>query len=179
MADNARSRLWLKHLSFILLALTLIFLQLLPLNTAPRQWPLPDFLLLLTFVWVVRRPDFVSVLAVGGIFLMADFLFHRPPGLMAAIVVLATEALRSRAHGLRTASFGLEWLTVGLAVAAVTLAGRFALTLVMLPQAPLGLTLLQMVMTILAYPLAVAFAWGIFGVSRPAPGEVETTGQRP
>lgn len=178
MGDNVRSRLWLRHLSFILLALAIVFLQLLPLNTAPRDWPLPDLLLLFTCVWVVRRPDFISALSVAAIFLLADFLFHRPPGLMAVLVVLATEALRSRAHGLHTASFGMEWLTVALAIAAITLAGRFALTLVMLPQAPLGLTLLQMVMTILAYPLAVALAWGIFGIGRPPPGTADSLGQR-
>jgi rod shape-determining protein MreD len=48
----------------------------------------------------------------------------------------------------------------------------------MLPPVPLGLTLLQMVLTILAYPLAVAAAWGVFGISRPAPGEVNALGQR-
>jgi rod shape-determining protein MreD len=72
----------------------------------------------------------------------------------------------------------MEWLTVATAIAAVTLGGRFALTIVMMPQAPLGLTLVQMVLTILAYPLAVAFAWAAFGITRPAPGEVNALGQR-
>ena len=178
MAETSPPRIWPRHLAFILLALAIMFLQLLPLNTTPGELPFPDLLLLFTCLWTVRRPDYVSVLTVACLFLLADLLFHRPPGLMAVLVVVATETLRARAPGLRAASFGMEWLTVALAIAAVTLGGRFALTIVMLPQAPLGLTLLQMVMTILVYPLAVAAAWGIFGISRPAPGEVNALGQR-
>jgi rod shape-determining protein MreD len=178
MAETQPPRLWLRHATFILLALMIVFMQLLPLNTTPRVLPAPDLLLLFTCIWVARRPDHVSVVTVAALFLLADFLFHRPPGLMAALVVVATEGLRARATALRSASFGMEWLTVALAIVAITLAGRFALTIVMMPQAPLGLTLLQMVMTILAYPLAVVVAWGLFGISRPAPGEVNALGQR-
>jgi rod shape-determining protein MreD len=178
MAETAPPRLWLRHLVFVAFCLAIVFLQLLPLNTTPRLLPMPDLLLVFTCVWVIRRPDHVSVATVAFLFLLTDFVFHRPPGLMAALVVIATEALRARATSLRAASFGLEWLTAALAITAVTIGGRFALTIVMMPQAPLGLTLLQMVMTILAYPLAVAIAWSLFGISRPAPGEVNAFGQR-
>jgi rod shape-determining protein MreD len=178
MAEPVHPRLWMHHLTFILLALAIVFLQLLPLNTTPRLLPWPDLLLLFACVWVVRRPDYISVLTIATVFLVADFLFHRPPGLMAALVIIATETLRARATGLRAAAFGVEWLTVALAITAVTLGGRFVLAIVMMPQAPLGLTLLQMVLTILTYPLAVAIAWGLFGISRPAPGEVNALGQR-
>lgn len=178
MADPAHPRLWLRHATFLILALAILFVQLLPLNTMPQRLPMPDLLLLFACVWVVRRPDYISVLAIAVVFLVADFLFHRPPGLMAGLVVVATEALRTRAQGLRASAFGMEWLTVALVIAAITLGSRFALTIVMMPQAPLGLTLLQMVLTILAYPLAVVIAWIAFGVSRPAPGEVNALGQR-
>lgn len=178
MAETAPPRTWLRHGAFVLLALAILFLQLLPLNTTPRGLPFPDLMLAFTCVWAVRRPDYLPVLTVALLFLLADLLLNRPPGLMAALVVLATEALRARAQALRAASFGMEWLTVAIAMTAVTVGGRFALTIVMLPPVPLGLTLLQMVLTILAYPLAVAAAWGVFGISRPAPGEVNALGQR-
>jgi rod shape-determining protein MreD len=168
----------MRHVVFVAFCIAIVFLQLLPLNTMPRLLPMPDLLLVFTCVWVIRRPDHVSVLTIALLFLLTDFVFHRPPGLMAALVVVASETLRARSTGLRAASFGVEWLTAALAIAAVTITGRFALTIVMMPQAPLGLTLLQMVMTILAYPLAVAVAWALFGISRPAPGEVNALGQR-
>jgi rod shape-determining protein MreD len=178
MAEQTSPRSWFSHLGFVLLALAILFLQLLPLNTTPGGLPFPDLLLVFACVWVVRRPDSLSVLTVAGLFLLADLLLGRPPGLIAALVVLSSEALRTRTQNLRATGFGLEWLTVAVAITAITIGGRFALTIVMLPQSPLGLTLLQMVMTILAYPLAVATAWGIFGISRPAPGEIDAFGQR-
>ncbi|MEP4639809.1 MAG: hypothetical protein ABJZ83_15675, partial [Yoonia sp.] len=55
---------------------------------------------------------------------------------------------------------------------------RVSLTIVMTPQPPLGLTLIQMVMTIAIYPLVVVIAHFIFGVSRPAPGQTDSLGHR-
>jgi rod shape-determining protein MreD len=178
MAEAASAGIWSKRLAFVLLAIAIIFVQLLPLNTLPRIWAAPDVLLLVTLVWVVRRPDFVPVLVIAGVFLTADMLFGRPPGLMTAIVVIVTETLRARSAGMRSAPFGIEWLTVAAAITAITLGSRFVLALVMTPQAPLGLTLIQMVLTILTYPLVVAVAHLIFGVRRPAPGEVNALGQK-
>ncbi|MCX7300139.1 MAG: rod shape-determining protein MreD [Rhodobacterales bacterium] len=178
MAEAASARIWSKRLTFGLIAFGIVFMQLLPLNTVPMLWAMPDLLLVFTMVWVARRPDFVPVLVIAIVFLMADLLFQRPPGLMTAMVVLATETVRARAIRLRNAPFSLEWFTVALAIAGITVGNRLVLAVVMTPQAPLGLTLIQMLMTILAYPLIVALAHLVFGVSRPAPGEVNALGQR-
>jgi rod shape-determining protein MreD len=178
MAEAVSARIWSKRLGFAVLALGIIFVQLLPLNTVPRLWVLPDFLLVFALVWVARRPDFLPVPVIAAVFLIADLVFQRPPGLMTALVIIMTEMLRARAAGLRNAPFSLEWFTVALGIAGVTVANRLVLAAVMTPQAPLGLSLMQMVMTILAYPLVVAVAHLVFGVSRPAPGEVNALGQR-
>lgn len=178
MAEAASARIWSKRLGFVLIAMAVIFVQLLPLNTQPRLWAAPDILLLVTLVWVARRPDFAPVLVIAAVFLAADMLFGRPPGLMTAFVVIVTEALRARAGSLRSAPFGVEWLTVAAAIAVVTLGSRVVLALVMTPQAPLGLTLIQMVLTILTYPVVVAIAHVVLGVSRPALGEVNALGQK-
>ncbi len=137
MADAGHPRHWFHHGVFILLALAILFLQLLPLNTTPRLLPFPDVLLLLTCVWVVRRPDYIAVLTIAPLSCLGLSL-PPPPGPDGALTVVATEALRARAPGLRASGFGMEWLTVALAIVAITLGGRFALTIVMLPQAPLA-----------------------------------------
>lgn len=178
MAEAASPRIWSKRLMFVLVASGIIFLQLLPLNTVPRLWAAPDLLLLVTLTWVTRRPDFAPVLVIAAIFLGADMLFGRPPGLMTAFVVIVTEMLRARTSGLRNLSFGIEWLTIAAAITVVTIGSRVVLALVMTPQAPLGLTLIQMVLTILVYPAVVAAAYVVFGISRPAPGEVNALGQK-
>ncbi len=178
MAEPLSHRIWTKRLTFALIATAIVFVQLLPLNTVPHLWAAPDMLLVTTLVWTARRPDFVPVLLIAAVFLVADLLFQRPPGLMTALVVVLTEMLRNRAGSLRNAPFGVEWFTVAMVIGAVTLGNRLVLAAVVTPQAPLGLTLIQMVLTILAYPVVVALAHVVFGVSRPAPGEVNALGQR-
>jgi len=178
MADVVGSRRWVGQLTYGLIAVTLIFVQLLPLNTMPPGWAPPDLLLAVTMVWVARRPDLVPVLLVAVVFLLTDLLFQRPPGLMTGLVLIATEMLRARAAGLRSAPFALEWATVSVMIIALTLGNRLILAAAMTPPAPLGLTMVQLLMTCLSYPLIAGLAHLIFGVTRPAPGEVNALGQR-
>ncbi|GGL53015.1 hypothetical protein [Wenxinia marina] len=172
------TRRWMGRLAFTGIALGLVFLRLLPLDTLPRGWAPPDLLLAATMAWTVRRPEHVPVLLVAALFLLTDLLFHRPPGLMAAAVVIATEALRRRHAGFRTMPFPLEWATVSLAIVGLTFGVRLTLAALMMPQAPMALTMIEMGLTILSYPLVVGFAYVAFGLTRRAPGAVDALGHR-
>lgn len=178
MAEAPSSQLWMGRAAFGGLALLIIFAQLLPIDSRPERWAFPDILLAVTFAWVARRPDLAPVAVIAVVFLLADLLFQRPPGLYAALVVVATEVLRARSAGLRNVPLALEWMTIGGAVIALTLANRLALAIAMTPQAPLGMTLIQMIATILSYPLVILAARFIFGITRPAPGEVDNYGHK-
>jgi rod shape-determining protein MreD len=72
----------------------------------------------------------------------------------------------------------LEWGTVAFGIVAITLANRLVLAIMLTPQAPLTLTLIQMVMTIMIYPVVVLVAQVLFGLTRPAPGQVDSLGHR-
>ncbi len=178
MADSPVGRQWMAGLSYLVIAVVLIFVQLLPMDTVPRSWAPPDILLAATLVWVTRRPDVMPILLIAGVFLLTDLLFQRPPGLWTGLVLILTEMLRARAGALRNVPFPLEWLTVGMGIVGITLANRAALAIVMTPQAPLALTVIQMVATILIYPVIAGLSHYIFGISRPAPGEVDAFGHR-
>jgi rod shape-determining protein MreD len=178
MAEIAAPRNWTGRATFLGIALVIIFVQLLPLQTLPPNWAGPDLLLTMTVVWVSRRPDHVPLIMIAALFFLVDLLLQRPPGLMAALVLLLTEFLRARTAGFRSLAFGLEWGTVAMGILAITLANRFAMLIVMLPQAPLGLTFSQMVLTILAYPVVAAFAYVTLGIRRSTPGEFTTLGGR-
>jgi rod shape-determining protein MreD len=178
MAETLTTRNWLGRLTFAGLALALIFLDLLPLDTMPKTIPPPDLLLSATLVWVSRRPDLLPVWMIAPVFFLSDLLFQRPPGLWAALVLILTEVMRSRSRSMRSVAFPVEWLSVGMGIVAITIANRIALTIVMTPQAPLGLTLIQMLMTILTYPLVALAAQLVFGISQPAPGEVDARGRK-
>lgn len=169
--------LWINRGVFALIAFVIVVLQLVPLDARPPIWAPPDILLAMTLVWVARRPDYLPVFLVALIFLFTDLLFHRPPGLWAALVVLLTEFVRSRARDFRGLPLILEWGTVAVGIVAITLANRLVLAIVATPQAPLALTLIEMFQTILIYPLAVFVAHALFGVSK-GPGHAASKGAR-
>ncbi len=166
MAERALSRLWVMRAVFAVLCLTLIFAQLLPLETTPRRWAGPDFMVVLTLVWCVRQPDYAPAWLLAILFLLADFLLLRPPGLAAAIMVIAAEAQRNRAFRLREATFAYEWLTAAAFMLLIAVAYRGVATLMLLPLPSLGLMLMQVIMNIAVYPVIVILSHFLFGVRR-------------
>lgn len=178
MARFPASRLWLMRAAFLGLALLIIFFHLLPLDTVPRRWAPPDLLIAFAFAWSLRRPDYAPALSIAAVMLMADLLFQRPPGLMAALVVLGSENLKNRAGGLREASFAGEWLAVCLTLLGVTVLNRLALALLAVEQAQLSLSLVRMLLTMAAYPVVALVTQSVMGVRKLAPADAEALGGR-
>src|SRR6056297_736148 len=173
MAERNATYLWSMRALFLGLCLLLIFLRLLPLDTLPRGWAGPDLILAITLAWGLRRPEFVPPVLVAGVFLLCDLLFHRPPGLWAGLVLIGSQTLRARAPDLRDLTFPVEWLSVATTLLAMTLGYRLVLSVLMIDQAPLGLSLMEMVMTLLAYPVVVVLSQWLLAVRKVAPGELD------
>lgn len=177
MAERTDGKAWINRGVFVLLAFVLIVIDLVPLDMRPSLWAAPDLLLAVTLAWVARKPRYAPVPVVAVIMLLADFLFMRPPGLWAALVVILTEAIRRQNREFRNMPLWVEWATVTFGIVAITLVNRLILAVVMAPQAPLTLTLVEMAGTIAIYPLVLAIAHFVFGVSRTAPGALGSKGQ--
>lgn len=178
MVDSLRSSVWLYRLAFLGLASAFLFLKLLPLGSLAGDWPGPDILLCLIFAWVVRRPDFLPVPLIAGVLLLEDLLLMRPPGLWTALVILATEFIRSRAALTRELGFITEWLLVAGMMVALLISYRLAFAFAFLPQPAFGFALLQTLWSILCYPLVVAASRLAFDLRKPATGEVDAYGRR-
>jgi rod shape-determining protein MreD len=176
--DSQTSQLWSKRGLYLFLAALILFLHLLPLDTKPDRWPFPDLLIALTFAWVLRRPEFVPTLLIAIVMLMADLLLQRPPGLLAALVVLGAAYLRSAAFGLRDSGFVGEWSTVAVVITAVFVLNRVILAILSVQQAALGPVVIQVVLTIAVYPLIVLLSQNGFGVRRKPSGDSGTLGVR-
>ena len=176
--DRTQLHLWLMRALYPLLALLILFFHLLPLGTLPARWAPPDLLVALTLAWVLRRPDYVPMLSIGAVMLMADLLLQRPPGLLAALVVMGCAYLRSAAPGMRDIGFAGEWVTVGFVIVAIAFGNRVILWITAVQQAPLWLTILQVAATIAAYPIVVWISKGLFGVRRPALSDSDALGGR-
>ena len=90
--------------AFVGIALVTLLYHLLPLDLSPRRWAGPDLIMAIAFAWVLRRPEYVPALSIGIVFFVADLLYLNPPGLLAALVVIACESLKSRARSLSSPS---------------------------------------------------------------------------
>jgi rod shape-determining protein MreD len=178
MNDLSQTRLWLMRGSFMLLTVLILFFQLLPLETTPRIWAGPDLLLCFAMAWSMRRPEYVPPLALALAFLLADLLLQRPPGLWAMFALMACENLKSRGRSLRDANFAAEWITVGLIIMVITVFERLVLGLVLVDLPLLTVTLSELGMTLLFYPLVVAITHFLMGVRKTAPGDLDALGQR-
>jgi rod shape-determining protein MreD len=164
--------------TFVLLALCILFFNLLPLDTTPPAWAGPDLLLCLACAWSLRRPEYVPPSILALVFLLADLLLQRPPGLLALLALVGCENLKSRVRGLRDSGFVAEWFTVFAVITFVLLGHRVLLALVLVDVPRLSLALTQLGTTLLAYPLVVALTHWFIGVRRAAAGDLDALGHR-
>lgn len=173
MAEAGHSRKWRMRFWFCMLVLALLYLQLLPLQTLPRSWAGPDLIVLFTVAWAIRRPDYVPTLLVAAMTLLVDFILMRPPAVMAAIMVIARQLLKRQEPGLRDSTFMTEWLVAALALATIALTNRVFLAVFLVDQAPLGMTLMELAMNVIAYPMVVLVSHVAFGIRKVVPGETD------
>ncbi len=151
---------------YVGLAFLILFVQTLPITFSFSHFLAPDVLLAITFAWVLRRPDAITPLVIGVVFLANDFILHRPPGLWTAIVLIACVFLQGRIPRLKDAVYSIEFgLVIGMMI--VCFLGYQILLVVTFSgaQPPLP-SILQLITTIVIYPLVTFGSRRMFGLSR-------------
>lgn len=171
MTKTSGLRLFLIQSGFVLFALWLVLVDLLPLQTLPSSWAGPDLLLCFALAWSVRRPDYVPLTMLAVVFLLADFLLQRPPGLAAALMLLAAADMQARSRVLRDAGFAAEWARAALLILGVAVLGQVAQVVLLANPPSLALLVSQTLLTALFYPVCVAVSAGLMGVRMVTPGE--------
>jgi rod shape-determining protein MreD len=177
MAERSATRLWTMRAVYPGLALLILFAQLLPMQGVTTRIAGPDLLVALTFAWALRRPDYVPMLSIAAVMLLADLLMQRPPGLWSALVLLAAEWLKVQDRRIRGNTFFAEWLTVAAALLVIAVLYRLVLGLMVVGPGAVSLHAMQYGMTLLAYPIVAAISHLAFGVRRSAPGEFDPVGR--
>lgn len=178
MINRLRTNTWFYRALFLVVAVALLFLRMLPLNAEAGDWPGPDLLLCLIFAWAMRRPDYVPVWLLAVVILLEDTMLMRPPGLWTAIVIVAVEFVRSRVALTRELTFLVEWTLVSGLMVGCLLCYRLVFTLSFLPQPVFGFAMMQVLWSILCYPLVVGVVRFAFDLRKPATGEVDSHGRR-
>lgn len=178
MGDFWRQEQLIFRALFVLIALLLLFIRLLPLGNAPGALPGPDILLCVIMAWIVRRPEFLPMPLILVVILAEDLILMRPPGLWTAIVILATEFLRGRIALTRELSFVVEWLLVSGVMLGMMLVYRLTLGIAFVPQAPFGFAIVQVLWSIAVYPVVVGLSHLALDLRKPATGEVDNFGRR-
>jgi rod shape-determining protein MreD len=178
MVDPVSLRLWLYRGAFAGIAATILFVRLLPIGGTAGAWPWPDLMLCLMMAWVTRRPDYLPVLLIAAIVIVEDLILLRPPGLWAAIVIVATEFLRARSALTRELGFLPEWFLIGIVMFSMLAAYRVIQGLALLDQPGFGHAFAQTAMTVLCYPLVAGALHAAIGLRKPSTGEVDAWGRR-
>ncbi len=178
MVDGATRSAWLHRALFVAIALLLLFLRLLPLGSMAGQLPGPDILLCIVFAWTMRRPDYLPAILITAVVLLDDMILMRPPGLWTALVIIASEFVRARVALTRELNFGVEWLLVAGMMVAMLLAYRLVFAMVLLPQPAFGFAMVQVLWSIMCYPVVVALSRYVLDLHKPAMGEVDAYGRR-
>lgn len=178
MVDPATRAVWLHQALFVVIALVLLFLRLLPLGSVAGHLPGPDILLCVIFAWTMRRPDFLPPLLIAVVVLLEDFLLMRPPGLWTALVLLGSEFVRARVALTRELNFLVEWVLVSGIMLSMMIAYRLVFAVVLLPQAGFGFALVKVLWSILCYPVVVGLSRYALDLYKPATGEIDAYGRR-
>jgi rod shape-determining protein MreD len=171
MVDSFALQVWLyRALACVLVGLW-SFLALLPLGGPESALPWPDIIFCVMIAWVVRRPDLMPFPLVVLLGLVMDFLFFKTPGAWTLVMLISTEVLRKSTDQEGDSGLAFEAVAVFLTMLGAFLGHRAILALFGAPQPPLGGTLLELVFTILAYPLVALVTVYIFRIRRPDPLE--------
>ena len=171
MASKYVNSGWYAPLMYTSFAFLILFVQLLPLSRGYAGLPFPDLLFCLTMAWVIRQPENLPLGLIVILFLLADFLLLRPPGLWTALVVIAVEFMKSRIIKSREISWVVEWFTTSTVMVAAILLNRALLTMFVVSTPPFSLEALLMLFNVLVYPLVILFVRFGLGLERSNKGD--------
>lgn len=154
-----RLDVWARTSAPIVLTLTMVILNVLPLRLPDYAELAPAFVLMAVFYWTVHRPDLMRAWAVFAVGLLDDILTGTPLGVNPLILLFTHWAIVAQHKVFRGKSFILIWS----GFAAVAAGAKLLLVLLALAVGyglidPMTL-LVQYILTIALYP-PVAFLMG-------------------
>ena len=152
MIDLPNRLLWLRC-SFLIITTLLVMLRTLPIQTGLNLILIPDILLVMTFSWIIQRPDIIGPILLTMAFLFADFILQRPPGLWTLIVLFGGMFLRTRSIRFKEVFFIYEWATVSVVIIFCYTLQNVLMRFTFVTLFDFKLTSIQALTAVLFYPI--------------------------
>ena len=175
--NESFSKIWMYRLGFVAFSLLTVFMSLLPTQVNFDSWGTPDVIFALALAWIVRRPFYAPVVLVGLVIFFQDMMLQRPPGLYAALIMLAMIRLRKQAYAPSDMTFLEEWLNAALSIVAVAIALRVIMTVTFLDLPRFGTHFGSVAFTVAIYPLVALFSERVLRVTSLSLSEIEIARQ--
>ena len=169
---------WMYRIGYVGVGSTCILLSIIPFDLSANTLPYPDIFYCFTMIFIVRRPEYVSVWAVFFVFFLRDILTQAPLGLFTFLVIMASEVVRANIQAFREYNFWLEWLWVAAIFIVIMVVQQTILALTLSDMPQLMENILPILLTVMAYPAIVGLVQYGFGLQRPQPGELDAWGNR-
>ena len=131
----------------------LVMLQTLPIQTGFNHIFIPDILLVMTFSWVMQRPDLIGPILLTIALLFSDFILQRPPGLWTLIVLFGGMFLRMRSIRFKEEFFIYQWATVSVVIVFCYILQNVSMRFAFLAPYDFKLISIQALTAILFYPI--------------------------
>ena len=147
------NRLLRLRCSFLVITTLLVMLKTLPIQTGLNLIFIPDVLLVMSFSWIIQRPDIIGPILLTMTFLFADFILQRPPGLWALIVLFGGMFLRTRSIRFKEVFFIYEWATVSAVIIFCYTLQNVLMRFAFITLYDFKLTSIQALTAILFYPI--------------------------
>jgi len=164
---NIAPKIWLYRALYLLLGLLAIAYPILPLQFTPARWPAPELLFALTMAWVVRQPESAPFLLIAGLALLADAVLMRPMGLWAVLLLMASETLRFSYRSIQERGLVMEFSMVAALLLVMVIVQNILLWASFSQSLEVGRMLQFALLTLLCYPVMVAFLHYIARVRKP------------
>jgi len=131
----------------------MVMLQTLPIQTGFNHIFIPDILLVMTFSWVMQRPDLIGPILLTIALLFSDFILQRPPGLWTLIVLFGGMFLRMRSIRFKEEFFIYQWATVSVVIVFCYILQNVSMRFAFLAPYDFKLISIQALTAILFYPI--------------------------
>ena len=151
--NDLPNRLLRLRFSFLIITTFIVMLQTLPIQTGFNQIFIPDILLVMTFSWVMQRPDIIGPILLTIALLFSDFILQRPPGLWTLIVLFSGMFLRMRSIRFKEEFFIYEWATVSVVIVFCYILQNVSMRFAFLAPYDFKLISIQALTAVLFYPI--------------------------